>query len=220
MALYDRLLDFESPKVRIHQFMAALGEIERGFMTEAEVATAFGLSAGEQTELTTLVGKVLVPQETICFNGAQTLTNVGAAYDTLNVGGVALVQQAGITKIVFGIRVNKIGVGTQDWQLWRTDTDGTNGAQVGVISDAGGTGVKDLNTTIDFDPALGPGLKILRVRAKSSTATDDPILLGATLLLRRVSRMTAVELHEILCLAERRIAPYNTVNLVKTRLGV
>lgn len=174
MALWDRLCGFQDPRVPVHQFMAALGEVERGKMTEAEVATAFNLDAGEQSELSALVAKIVWPQETVCIGGSQTLTNVGAAYDTVNVGGVALVQLVGITRVTFGVRANKVGGGTQNWQLWRTDTDGTNGVEVSVISDV-----------------------------------------------RRVSRLSSVELHEVLCLGESHgYVPYETVAKVKARLGI
>lgn len=219
MSLYTRLMGIDLPKISVHSFMAALGEVERGKITEAEIAALYSLDAAQQAELAVLVSKIVVPQETICFGGQQVLTNVGAAFDTVVVGGAALVQLAGITRVTFGVRVNRIGTGTQDWQLWRTDTNGTNGVQVGLISDGSGTGVKDLSTNIDFDPALSPGLKILRVRARSSTAADDPVFYGASLLVRRVSRLTSTEIHEVLCLA-REGQRYNDETSLKSRLGV
>ena len=109
-----------------------------------------------------------------------TLTNVGVAYDTINAAkglGFVRVDMTNVTQVVFVVRVNKIGTGTQDWQLWN-ETDGT---QLGVVSDAGGSGDKELSATIN-SLAL-TGVKQLRVRARSSVAADDPLYYGATIVL-------------------------------------
>ncbi len=47
MALLDRILGTEAPKIPAHQFVAALAEYKRGEVTGAQVATAFGLSQPE-----------------------------------------------------------------------------------------------------------------------------------------------------------------------------
>jgi hypothetical protein len=113
-----------------------------------------------------------------------TITNVGTTYDAValsqNLGFIEVVMD-GIDTIVFTVRVNKVGAGTQDWQLWN-DTDST---QVGVISDAGAAGLKYLSTTIT-GLAL-TGTKRLRIRAKSSTAADDPVYYGTSLILRKTA---------------------------------
>lgn len=108
-----------------------------------------------------------------------TLTNVGATYDAITASrglGFVRVDMTNITSVVMVVRVNKIGTGTQDWQLWN-ETDGT---QLGVISDAGAAGDKELSTTIN---GLNlSGVKQLRIRAKSSVAADDPLYYGACLI--------------------------------------
>lgn len=51
MALLDRLIGTEEPKIPVHQFMAALAEYKRSALTGAQIVSAFGLSAGETTAL-------------------------------------------------------------------------------------------------------------------------------------------------------------------------
>ena len=219
MGLYERLTGEQTPKIQVHVFSGVLGEWERGKLTAGQAFAELSLDAGEQAEAATLIGKLVAPRESIALGAFVTLSNIGASYDATNASqglGVAIVQTVGITQIIFGVRVNKIGAGTQSWQLWN-DTDA---AQIAVIDDAGGTGVKTLSTTVNFDPALAAGLKTIRVRGKSTTATDDPLYLGATVNIRRLSILTALELHEILLIAERTGSPYNSSAALKTRLGV
>lgn len=101
----------------------------------------------------------------------QTLTNVGTAYDSTSVSkgiGGGRIDFTGVTQVVFDVRVSKVGVGIQSWQLWN-ETDGT---QIGVIDDAGLIGDKTLTAT--FQVALS-GEKLVRIRCKSTVASDDPI---------------------------------------------
>jgi hypothetical protein len=147
------------------------------------------------------------------------LTNVGTTFDAIPGSqnlGFAAVQSAGITQVTFGVRVNKVGAGTQFWQLWN-DTDGV---EVAVISDAGATGIKYLQTTQTFPSPLGPGIKIARVRARSTTAADDPVFFSAFMSIQRASNLTTLELHEVLLLGEYRGSPYTTEAALKARLGV
>lgn len=51
MALLDRLLGTEEPKLPTHQFMAALAEYKRGAITGPQIVSAFGLSGAEATAL-------------------------------------------------------------------------------------------------------------------------------------------------------------------------
>ena len=109
-----------------------------------------------------------------------TLTNVGSTYDAISASqglGLIRIDFTGVTQLKLDVRVNKIGTGTQSWQLW-SDTDGS---QIGVIDDAGAAGVKTLSAT--FAVALS-GEKVVRVRAKSSVGTDDPIFLGASVMVK------------------------------------
>jgi hypothetical protein len=143
---------------------------------------------------------------------------VGTAYDATTISqglGVVQVDTNGLSSVGFGVKVNKVGSGTQDWQLWNE----TDGNEIAVISDAGATGVKNLFTTRDYSPALTLGLKVARIRARSSVANDDPQFLGGFLSLHRVARLTHDELHQILLLAEHGTA-YNTPALLKARLGI
>lgn len=218
MPLIERLMGLESPKLPVHAFMSSLGEIERGQMTSQQVIATFGLDAAAQAEASSLIAKVVTPLESISLGGLVTLTNVGATYDAIAASkglGICRVECAGITGFEFGVFVSKIGTGTQSWQLW----DQTNSAQVAVIDDAGAAGDKTLAVTQGVGP-LAPGLRILRVRAKSTVAADDPVFYGASLMIRRVAIMTADVLHQILLLGEGRHAPFNTAGALRTRLGL
>lgn len=54
MGLYERLMGLETPKLSVHEFMGVMQEIALGNMTGAQGVTAFGLSASESTEASTL----------------------------------------------------------------------------------------------------------------------------------------------------------------------
>lgn len=220
MALYARLIGTESPRINGHAFMGAMAEWERGNLTGAQIATMFELSAGEQTEAQTLFNQIIYPRDGFSIgSGPITLTNVGTTYDgtatALGLGSV-LVQTAGITHLDLMVRVNKVGSGTQSWQLWN-DSDG---AEIMVIDDAGAAGVKNLQGSRDFPTPLPVGLKLGRIRAKSTVGADDPIYLGAALSVRRAKLLTGLELHELLLLAQHDSSPYHDEAALKTRLGV
>lgn len=219
MGFWERLLKYEDPGIPVHAFQAALGEIERGKMVAAQVAAGFLLTGPEQAEAAVLVDRIVTPLESVALGAFVTLTNIGNAYDTTNASqglGFARIQTAGITGVEFTVRVNKIGNGTQSWQLWNE----TDASEITVIDDAGATGAKELAIIRTFPAPLGAGVKLVRVRAKSTTTADDPLYFGAALLIRRVERLTSQELHEILLLGEGRVPPYDSVVAVKARLGV
>jgi hypothetical protein len=217
MGLYERLLGIET-KIPIHAFMAAMGEVVRGQKTGAQAFTEFGLDAGAQTEATTLRNQLLERTECISLGGYTLLTNVGANYDTTGPAfglGFCQIQCAGITGVELQVGVNKIGSGTQSWQLF----DDTNAQEIIRVDDAGATGRKYLTATpLTFAP-LGAQVRRLRMRAKSTTAADDPEYYGAALTIHRVGALTQNELHEVLCLAENGNW-YADVASLKTRLGV
>lgn len=58
MGIYERLLGLEDPKIPVHAFYSMVTERRRARVTQQQVIDAFGLSAGEQTELTTLVNRI------------------------------------------------------------------------------------------------------------------------------------------------------------------
>lgn len=222
MGLWERVTREQEPKIPVHVLMAALAELERGKITTQQIINLFGLSAGEQTELATIFAKIVYPRECITFGAipaGHALTNVGTSYDAIVASqnmGFAGIQTAGITQVVFGVHVNKIGTGTQSWQLWN-DTDS---AEIAVINDTGAAGLKYLTVTQDFANPLGAGIKMARVRCKSSVGTDDPVYFGAFMSIRRVASLTGIELHEVLLLADVNGGPYATASALKTRLGV
>ncbi len=221
MPLYERLIGTELPHIAVHALSGLQGELERGKLTAQQVVDALGLSAEETTEAAALLAQIVPPRESISIGGgAITLSNVGTAYDTTVASqglGWSLVQAAGITQVVFSVMVQKVGNGTQSWQLWNE----TNGTEVALITDAAAAGArKVLSITVNFDPALAPGMKVIRVRAQSTTAADDPVYFGSSISIRRANVLTAVELHEVLLCCRIPNSPYPTVAALKARLGV
>lgn len=115
-----------------------------------------------------------------------TLTNIGASYDAIALSkglGFGVLNFTGVTQAILVLFVNKIGTGTQSWQLWVTDMDGvSNGFELGRIDDAGAAGDKWLSTTINNVNLTGN--KIYRLRAKSTVAADDPVMYSAEVAFR------------------------------------
>ena len=110
-----------------------------------------------------------------------TLTNVGTIYDAIAASqglGLGYYDYTGKTQAMFLVKVQKIGTGTQSWQLWNE----TDAVEVGVINDAAAAGSpKNLAATFSIN---GTGIKVLRIRAKSTVTGDDPIFLrGAVYLI-------------------------------------
>jgi hypothetical protein len=210
----------------VHQFMAALGELERGKMTRAQVISAFGITQAEETELDALIAKVRTVQDSYPLSGQVTLTNVGTTYDT-NTATQAMpfvwVQCAGITRIDLEVRSRKTAAqtGNIDYQLW----DETNGisaldstnATTGSLTHTGAAGDVSLVASRTFAAPLSPGVRKLRMRAKDTVAADDPVFLNAALLVTRVDTITADVLHQLLCLGEDGIYSAATI---RSRLGI
>lgn len=119
----------------------------------------------------------------VTLGAYQVLTNVGAAYDTVANAkglGIAIVDMTGIDTVEFRVFYNKVGTGTLSWQLWNH----TDSAQVGVITDSAAAADNKLGSAQITGLAL-TGLKVLRIRAQSSVAADDPVYYGGALLLRQ-----------------------------------
>jgi len=55
MALIERIMGLEEPKLPVHQLRAGVSEVLRGKATREQLVTYFGLSANEADELETLV---------------------------------------------------------------------------------------------------------------------------------------------------------------------
>ena len=111
-----------------------------------------------------------------------TLTNVGTAYDTATCPlskelGLVRIDFTGVTQLIFDVFVNKVGTGTQSWQVWNE----SDGAEIGVINDAAAAGVKTLSATFNVNLS---GQKLVRIRAKSSVSTDDPVFFSASLMVK------------------------------------
>lgn len=219
MSLYTRLLGTTDPKIAVHQFMAALAELERAQVTRQAVVDAFGLDTAEGTELDTLTAKFFALPEVYPFSGDITLTNLGTAYDTLAQSralGFVRLQCQGVTGAELTVRYNQQTAGQLDWQLWNE----TDAAQVGVISTTGTGDNKSQTST--FTPSVSPmpaGLKVLRLRVKSAVSTDDAYLYAWCLRVTRAGAVREDVLHDVLLLAESGLA-YTTEAALKSRLGV
>lgn len=59
MALYERLMGLEDPKIPVHQFMSAMQEFMLGNMTGAQAASALDLDVGEQAQALALRDRLL-----------------------------------------------------------------------------------------------------------------------------------------------------------------
>lgn len=76
MALYERLMGIETPKLSPHHLMAVLAEVQRGTMTGAQASAFLGLDTDERSEATTLFG-------TFTGNVAQKLARALEVHDVL-----------------------------------------------------------------------------------------------------------------------------------------
>lgn len=120
--------------------------------------------------------------ERISLGSYTLLTNVGATYDAIAPArGLGLVRLnfAAVSAMDWGVAVQKVGTGTQSWQLWNE----TDQVEMAVISDSGAAGVKFLNGPTVSNGSLPSGEKLVRIRAKSTVAADDPIYYGGWLVL-------------------------------------
>lgn len=106
------------------------------------------------------------------LGGLATLTNVGSSPLVI---ALARADFTNVTKVELIVRVNKIGTGTQTWQLWNE----TDGAQVAVLNDAGAAGEKTLTTgEVNIAAQNWTGMKTLSLRASSTVGADDPVYRG------------------------------------------
>lgn len=208
----------------VHQFKAALGELERGKATRAQVIAAFGVTPAEEPELDAIIAKVRSVPEPVALPGRVVLTNVGNAYDaTADAQALpfVVIESAGVTRIDLRVKHRKAGSGTHDYQLYDETNDvvalDSATATSGGLTDAAAAGDHSLTASRTFAAPLPPGLRELRLRVKSTTAADDPTFLGASVLVYRVDVITSEVLHEVLLLGEDGIL---TPAQVRTRLGL
>jgi hypothetical protein len=121
--------------------------------------------------------------QTVSLGGYLALVDVDTVYDsgpTLATRGLGIAQIdfTDATYLAFTVFFNKTGTGTHSYQLWNV----TDGLEIVVVSSAVlGQQTVTVETT---DPAVIPkGIVVVRVRVKSTVATDDPTYFGATLTL-------------------------------------
>jgi hypothetical protein len=106
------------------------------------------------------------------------LTNVGSTYDAIPAAkglGFQDIDFTDVTQLTFRCRWNKVGTGTLSWQLWNE----TDGSELAVITDAAAAG-DNKTGSMTVAPGL-TGVKTVRVRVKSTVATDDPTYYGASI---------------------------------------
>lgn len=114
----------------------------------------------------------------VSLGGYLVLTNIGSSYDAIALSkglGIASIDFTGCARIDLAVNVNKVGSGTQSWQVWNV----TDGSELMVIDDTGAAGDKLL--TANKTTNLPTGVKTVRIRGKSTTAADDPVYYGATI---------------------------------------
>ena len=58
MALFNRLIGTEEPKLSVHAFAAVIFDYVAGEVTRAEIISAFGITAAEEAALDTVLAKV------------------------------------------------------------------------------------------------------------------------------------------------------------------
>lgn len=113
--------------------------------------------------------------ESISLGGYALLTNIGASYAVI---AQVEVDLTAVAQITFRASANKIGTGTQSWQLWNA----TDGAELARFDDAAAAGEHTFGPDVVDVTAL-TGMKLLQLRGKSTTGADDPVFRGSTLLL-------------------------------------
>ena len=116
-----------------------------------------------------------------------TLTNLPTTYDGTQAArglGIGLIDFRGCNQIRFVVYHQKIGTGTITYQLWNED-DGAiialsgGGAEGVAVADAAAAAVRKLDQTFSIVPING--IKLCRIRAKSTLNTDDPVFFGAAI---------------------------------------
>lgn len=201
MSIYARMLGDELLPSRIsaHAFCVAFGELERGKITLAQIATLFQLSPAEQAQVATLAAKTVSPVETVSLAGRTPLSNLGT---TPVVCGLSSVEAAGITGVEFTVFINRNGASSLLTFRLSDATAGLPGTQIAAVIDTAGTGDKMLTPQLVTLPQpLQPGIKRLVMHAFAGNATDDPIVLGSTLMIRRAESLSSAILHDIAMLA-------------------
>lgn len=173
-ALFDAIEGGVHPGLAEHLLLGLLGGVHDHDGTYSSDTHTHDYSPSTHTH----AGGGFAPLS-VSMGGYLVLTNVTTSYDgTAQSKGLgnALVDFTGASQAQFRVSVNKVGTGTQSWQLWNA----TDSAQIAVIDDAGLVGDKTLTATTTVVPS---GTKLVRVRAKSSIAADDPVYYGGTVLL-------------------------------------
>ncbi len=173
-------LDTSTPPNRV---AASAGEVTAANVDPAQVAAAIAAVRAAYKSAVSTGGSLTFGISISLGGGGVAIANVGTSYDSTNPSGglgVCLVDFDQAVAMVLVVKLNKVGTGTQTWQLWN-DTDNT---EIGHVDDAGASGIKTLTITLNAAAVTAlalTGIKTLRVRAKSTVSTDGPIYYGSTL---------------------------------------
>lgn len=114
---------------------------------------------------------------------AITLTNVGTAWKDALPGANgqrSLVDCTGCTEFRIVLTANLVGTGPFGARVVR-DSDGTVFYEAASIAQ---TGERELDTDWQPIPAWATGLEVMRLQAKSTVASDDPVFRRCTVLVR------------------------------------
>lgn len=119
------------------------------------------------------------------WHEARTFTNIGTSFvDVYNVGANnqrQVVDFTGYTHYRVVYHYQAIGTGTHSIQV----VDQANNANVlDTRSDAGGAAERELDSGWQTLPAWATGESVLEVQMKSTTAGDDPVFRGCSVLLK------------------------------------
>lgn len=150
--------------------LLTLGNVADGQFVKREGATLVGAAAGGGTAALVLQGH---------WTEFSTKSNIGTSYVDLyttagSVGLPCLADFAGRTIARLVVQWNKIGTGTQSVRAVDADNVANVLIEMTVVADGNDSGEVAL-------PAWATGVKRIKLQAKSTTSTDDPVFRGAAL---------------------------------------
>lgn len=111
------------------------------------------------------------------LGGFVVLTNVGTTFDAIDASrGLGRIEAdwKAYSTLVLDVSTKHVGTGALTWELWNE----TDSQAIGTVADANSTVWHTRRGTFLNVPT---GIKVLRLRVRSTVATDDPAFGGATL---------------------------------------
>ncbi len=228
MGLIARLIGTEEPRISVHSFKSGLQELALEKWTRAQFDSAFSIQAGaETTKMDAIIAQHVPSAEHYFFSGnpeAITLPTTADANSAVKALGFLRMECAGISKIEWLVRYNKLGTGTLTAEM-RNETDSTTPDS---FTDTGGAADNRENggaagtaaRIITPGSPMAKGTKIFRLRIFNSTASQTLILYGWSVRLFRFSILLSETMHEVLMAAQTGSGPNVTEAQVEARLGI